>query len=884
MKDYKKNIIREYYWFTLVELVIVIVILWILSTIAFVAFKDYSSWARDSKRVSEISNLNKWLSLYQVKSWYYPMPEWNISTWVINWVEVAYRWLVWDKIAKLVGYSSSPYDPLDNSMNYIYWVTFDKRQFQIWSILENEDTIAYMPNILDKAMASWEKANVKWNYVWYIKFSTWSIIKKYYIANIPSLLYNFSWSVNDMILDSSKVYYVYNNKWNLPYQIWWIKYINNVSTDLLVKDIFNNQSATLTWVDISQIVNANNDILRENAAKDIFGTWSTPESKAILSDFNINEKEESQIVWTIIKITAWITQTTLAYNAWWETIWGSSCSSVTYSWYTITNLNDWVTQNFIKSIPYWTWDINVTCLNGVLSYWIENINCISNYVLQSWACVADLCTWSAPEFSISNWTQKTWVAWSHNIVPWQCTYVCQSWYYSDWTSCIPASPWYFVAGSWSTSQTPCSPWSYQPSSWQSSCIKAEQWYYVSSAWSSTQIKTTTWQYQDEVWASSYKSCTNKPQFSSYTQSDWLIENACPWGCDSWYIIDWQSCISAIPPVDWLCGDLNNQYLVQWPTTTSWLCNSWIPSAITPNWWQTWPWSWDCNWENNGVNAHCTANKMWYAANLTANLSWNDLHITWTNPAGSIKTQIYYTYWPYSNGANLWTESEYIIYNATCGIKYQIQIMNYDYLNNQVASPAIEINSQDCPLPSYCNWDPSFNTSISIEQLQDNRQYIYDNIWSYKWCQIQWLNSFNMVQIVDIKWPDILLWQLTPDWPNWWWYWNYDEWWYIIYDGNGNPSYNFMWATSVDDWLANTMLINTQIWTPWYICSHLSSLWNWYLPAKNELALTSTNMYLLWWAMGWWTSTEVNSNSVYIWNSYWDWNKNNQSSVYCMARF
>ena len=44
-------------WFTLVELIVVITILAILATIAFISFQWYSTWPRDAKRSSDISNL-----------------------------------------------------------------------------------------------------------------------------------------------------------------------------------------------------------------------------------------------------------------------------------------------------------------------------------------------------------------------------------------------------------------------------------------------------------------------------------------------------------------------------------------------------------------------------------------------------------------------------------------------------------------------------------------------------------------------------------------------------------------------------------------------------------------------------------------------------------
>jgi prepilin-type N-terminal cleavage/methylation domain-containing protein len=61
--------------FTLVELIVVITILVILGTIGFVQLQGFAGSARDSARIENLTNLQKGLSLFQVVSGTYPMPE-----------------------------------------------------------------------------------------------------------------------------------------------------------------------------------------------------------------------------------------------------------------------------------------------------------------------------------------------------------------------------------------------------------------------------------------------------------------------------------------------------------------------------------------------------------------------------------------------------------------------------------------------------------------------------------------------------------------------------------------------------------------------------------------------------------------------------------------
>ncbi|EKE27917.1 MAG: hypothetical protein ACD_3C00130G0015 [uncultured bacterium (gcode 4)] len=68
------NKIKNNNAFTLVELIVVIVILAILATIAFLSFSSQSGSARDSARLSDTTNIKKWLELRQAIGWTIPLP------------------------------------------------------------------------------------------------------------------------------------------------------------------------------------------------------------------------------------------------------------------------------------------------------------------------------------------------------------------------------------------------------------------------------------------------------------------------------------------------------------------------------------------------------------------------------------------------------------------------------------------------------------------------------------------------------------------------------------------------------------------------------------------------------------------------------------------
>jgi prepilin-type N-terminal cleavage/methylation domain-containing protein len=71
MKKQKK----QFKAFTLIELIIIITILSILSVLAFISFQNYTQHSRDGNRVATLKQIEKGLTLYNVKTSDYPEPD-----------------------------------------------------------------------------------------------------------------------------------------------------------------------------------------------------------------------------------------------------------------------------------------------------------------------------------------------------------------------------------------------------------------------------------------------------------------------------------------------------------------------------------------------------------------------------------------------------------------------------------------------------------------------------------------------------------------------------------------------------------------------------------------------------------------------------------------
>ncbi|MES2876273.1 MAG: type II secretion system protein [Patescibacteria group bacterium] len=72
--------------FTIVELLIVIVVIGVLATITIVAYNGIQNRANDTRRISDVSNMQKALLLYRTQSGSFPqaVPNPGYSTWEIS--------------------------------------------------------------------------------------------------------------------------------------------------------------------------------------------------------------------------------------------------------------------------------------------------------------------------------------------------------------------------------------------------------------------------------------------------------------------------------------------------------------------------------------------------------------------------------------------------------------------------------------------------------------------------------------------------------------------------------------------------------------------------------------------------------------------------------
>jgi prepilin-type N-terminal cleavage/methylation domain-containing protein len=186
--------------FTLVELVVVITILAILSTIWFISMLWYLLDTRNSKRISDLSNVFASMKTYKNQRWKYPIPVdyFSLTNGPTN--AIAWQWKLWKNIS-LTTIDEIPLEPKLN-IPYIYSITASRQEFQLAWTLE----------------AEWW-----WDY-WAIVIWNYNSVSQ---DLLPTLLVATSSSV-DVTNSSDKNLFIFNDQnHNLPYSF--ISWSNPVS-------------------------------------------------------------------------------------------------------------------------------------------------------------------------------------------------------------------------------------------------------------------------------------------------------------------------------------------------------------------------------------------------------------------------------------------------------------------------------------------------------------------------------------------------------------------------------------------------------------------------------------------------------------------------------
>jgi len=409
----QKTISKTLSAFTLVELIVVIVILAILATIAFLSFNSYSSSARDSNRLSDMTNIVKWLWVIHTTSWVYPIPDNSITITAWTWYSM-YQWTVWNTTLWIIKMSQAK-DSLDNTY-YSYSINQARTQFSIWWWLENKPSSFMVPSNLNQANAidySKRYLIIKWWIVWILTESwtnspieqtttAWTTIdlltsSKNLILSTSSTVYSnwnnaiyWSWLIVWIIQSNQNWWYLYTTPTNCP--DWFIPVPGNLEFNQPGFCVAKYEMKQPTW----------------DAGSWNWTVWAQWPTWTAVSPYCTYSIPCINTWWIAVITTKWVIT---SKPDWYPIVWLNqynaieACKSM-WVWYHLITNNEWMTiaRDIEKQSSNWSgWTIWTT-----LNRWQ------SNWVRQSW-------TWALPASYWEYWSPNNWFInrRTHNLSNWQ---------------------------------------------------------------------------------------------------------------------------------------------------------------------------------------------------------------------------------------------------------------------------------------------------------------------------------------------------------------------------------------------------------------------------------------------------------------------------------
>jgi hypothetical protein len=269
-----------------------------------------------------MSNIAKWLSVFNALSWNYPKPDSFISLTSSGNV-IWYQWKSWSNVLGMIKMNANWWkDPLEKSY-YTYSVNYNSSKFQILGFLEDwgNTALSYIPISL-AADYSQRFSITKWDGIW-ILLSSWTLDP---VENQISA--TFSW------VDLSSTNTAYTMKFDKETSI--------AGTWIILKTAIVSPKGLIAYWDMESL------------------SWNT------IYDMSANLN-----TWTLISVTqsGWKIWKALSYDgvSWWYMLVASTGSlklwskSFTISWMGMHNNYDYPKSNFMikqSSLCYINWASN----------------------------------------------------------------------------------------------------------------------------------------------------------------------------------------------------------------------------------------------------------------------------------------------------------------------------------------------------------------------------------------------------------------------------------------------------------------------------------------------------------------------------------------------
>ncbi len=422
-------------WFTIPELFIVISIVAILSIIAFISLSTYNGNARDTKRLEQVWNITNALTLFSINTAKFPETSSGIVV-TYSGSEVWTQGNFWAQTIRVTWKLFWDYKDPKFWNFYSYSVTSNRKEYQLWIMLEGDNVVAYNP-IYESAFAASITTKLFWNYNWLIVHSkTGSTSNVLFAPSITAIdLSNTDWlyiiSQKKLAYSSfSASPYSYKNtswyQWTWTNLNAWTPLLYSWSTQNLgtYTNIKNIDTALRTYINWSTIKVRNTDFLSS--------TWTTY-VKNILSNF-IGVNPISPYYCKEI-LDSWASTWSGFYmvdsdGVWWSSSYEVYCDMSTSSWGRTrigdNNLTRWDFQNWFN-VENWT-EVTYNRENTIVSipspnttWYALNQHSVSWY--NTWNNYGDIRYLLTPndissfkngyEIRLSAWVADAWDQWTN---------------------------------------------------------------------------------------------------------------------------------------------------------------------------------------------------------------------------------------------------------------------------------------------------------------------------------------------------------------------------------------------------------------------------------------------------------------------------------------
>jgi hypothetical protein len=361
-----------------------------------VSYSSYLTWVRDTNRLAQLVSIHDWLELYRTRN-DLPLPDDNVDV-VIGSNSIAYQWYAWSNTLETIDFTKGWRDPRDKNY-FSYYLTADRRYFQLMAFLEEEANITTQLNLTNSVQAIDYTNRIPttyWKKLWILTDSDNTPIQELEDIKID-------WNLD--ISTTNDVYraYITDNK-----------FIEWDSTELI--QINQNSSCKrikeLNWSSASWVYKISMDGISETALYcnmtsldnvldidwDIW-IWATPNfwtngsASESERELGINPFWYQSILWKAIPDSA------SNWDGWWNSISYSVDKTKTYR-HSVWLKKTWDTNgDTYLWTKWWVWNLNWS-VNWNPYFWVGDLPELNKWFLVVWYVHPEWYTWTTVQWWI----------------------------------------------------------------------------------------------------------------------------------------------------------------------------------------------------------------------------------------------------------------------------------------------------------------------------------------------------------------------------------------------------------------------------------------------------------------------------------------------------